>query len=281
MEINVAKQRILVFKSEITPDESEKRAWDKKTTAFGAFTKVTSFLSHPKDDEFELMYKEHRYQPFWHVVAKAHYVYDRSSTYQVPVNSTEVKAVTVLKNKYLETNGHIHVPVVEHCVQDEQDEVCIDGVTSVNEISLKQYLSHTSIDVKDAIEKLVPKGSIIVPPVTRVSALMREALAKMIKGIQADTILEESVEVPNVDLCYRPVYAFQYHWKSKNKDAIVEVDGVTGVVTSGNRVFREFLGKVLDKDFLFDIGTDAAGILIPGGNIAIKVARKYIASKKK
>ena len=41
------------------------------------------------------------------------------------------------------------------------------------------------------------------------------------------------------------------------------------------------LGKALDPDFLFDIGADAAGVLIPGGSIAVKVARKYIASKKK
>ena len=135
--------------------------------------------------------------------------------------------------------------------------------------------------VKGTIEKLVPKGAIIVPPAARVSGLMREALAKMIKGIQADTILEESVEVPNVDLYYRPVFAFQYHWKSKNKDGIVEVDGITGTVSSGNRVFKEFFGKVLDPDFLFDIGADAAGVLVPGGSIAVKVARKYIASKKK
>ena len=78
MEIKVANQRILVLKSEITAEDAEKRAWEKKTTAFDAFSKVASFLSRPKDDDFELTYKEHRYQPFWHVVAKAHYVYDRS-----------------------------------------------------------------------------------------------------------------------------------------------------------------------------------------------------------
>jgi hypothetical protein len=281
VEINIAQQRILILKSEIPAEEAQKHAWDKKTTAFDAFSKVTSFLSHPKDDDFELKYKEHRYQPFWHVVAKAHYVYDRSATYQVPVSSSEVHAVTFQKTEYPETNGHIHIPVIEHCIQDEQNEVYIDGVTSLNESSLKQYLSRTSVLVKDKIETLVPKGAIIVPPVARVSALMREALAKMIKGIQADTVLEESVEVPIIDLYYRPMYAFQYHWKSKNKDAIVEVDGITGAVSSGHRVFREFLGKVIDPDFLFDIGTDAAGILIPGGNIAVKVARHYIAAKKK
>ncbi len=281
MEIHVATQRILLLKDQVSSTDAQSRAWDKKTTAFDALSKVTSFLSRPKDEDFELVYSEHRYQPFWHVVARAHYVYDRSAIYHVAVGGEVVRSVTFQKTDYTETNAHIHIPVVEHCTQDEEDEVCIDGVTSKNDMSLKDYVSLESKEVKDKIEKLVPKGSIIVPPVTRVSALMRDALAKMIKGIQADTILEEHVEVPVVDLYYHPVYAFQYRWKSKNKDAIVEVDGITGMVTSGNRTFREFFGKVLDQDFLFDIGADAAGVFVPGGSIAVKVARHYIAGKKR
>lgn len=281
MEIQVAKQRILLLKSDITPKEAEERAREKKMTAFDAISKVTSFLSRPKDDDFELVYQEHRFQPFWHVVARAHYVYDRSAIYAVPVSGNVVRSVTLLKTDYAESDGKIHVPVTEHCTQDEQDEVCIDGVTSSNDSGLKAYVSLPSTVVTGAIEKRVPKGAIIVPPVARVSALMRDALAKMIKGIQADVILEEHVEVPNVDLYYRPVYAFQYHWKSKQKDGIVEVDGVTGAVSSGNRTFKEFFGKVLDQDFLFDIGADAAGVFIPGGAIAVKVARRVIAKHKK
>ena len=103
----------------------------------------------------------------------------------------------------------------------------------------------------------------------------------MIKGIQADVIHEEKVEVTTVDLVYRPVYAFQYRWKSKNKEAIVEVDAATGIVSTGNRTFREYFGKVLDQNFLFDIGTDAAGMILPGGSIAVKIAKKYIDQKQK
>ena len=110
---------------------------------------------------------------------------------------------------------------------------------------------------------------------------MRETLAKMIKGVQADKILEEQVEVTCVDLCYHPIYAFQYRWTSKNKEAIVEVDGLTGEIKSGAKVFSEYLGKVLDQNFLFDVGADAAGMFIPGGSIAVKVAKKYLDSKKK
>lgn len=280
MKIDVAKQKIILLKDQITRADAEKTAWDKKTNAFDAISKVTGFFSRPKDEDFELTYSEHRYQPFWHVAANAKYVYDRNSTYQITVGGGEVRSVTLLDNDYQETNGHIHVPVVEHCVQEEHEEVYVDGVTGKNTAELAQYVKKSGDEVKGKLEKLVPKDSILVPPTARVSAIMRDALSKMIKGIQADRILEEHVEVTTVDLYYRPMYAFQYRWKSKGKDGILEIDGVTGNVSSGNRIFREYLGKVLDTDFLFDIGADAAGIFIPGGSIAVKAARKYIVTKK-
>ena len=281
MKIDVASQRILLLKDTVTRADAEKKAWEKKASAFDAISKVTSFLSRPKDDDFELAYSEHRYQPFWHVAAKAHYVYDRSATYQVAVGGSEVRAVTLLKTDFQETNGHIHVPVLEHCVTEVQDEVVVDGVTGNKDGALSAYIGKPATEVTGTIEKLANKDNIFIPPQSRVSALMRDSLAKMIKGIQADTILEEHVEVTAVDLYYRPVYAFQFHWKSKGKEGILEIDGVTGNAASGSRIFREYLGKVLDTDFLFDIGADAAGVLIPGGSIAVKAARKYIQMKKK
>ena len=280
MDIRVADQRILLFADQVSAEDAKQLSWEKKTSAFDAISKVTSFLSRPKDDDFELLYSEHRYQPFWHVIAKARYVYDRTAQYQIAPNGSEVKSVTLEKTDYVVTNGHLHVSVMEHCSQDEQDEVYVDGVTGKNNPDLASYLSLSPKVATEKLEKLIAKGSIVVPPQARVSAIMRDALSKMIKGIQADKILEEQVEVQCVDLYYHPVYAFQYKWKSKNKTAIVEIDGVTGAVGSGNRTFNEYLGKVLDKDFLFDLGAYAAGMLIPGGNIAVKVAKHYIDKKK-
>ena len=280
MNIDVAPQRILVLKDQIRADDAEKKAWEKKTNAFDAISKVTSFLSRPKDDDFELVYREHRYQPVWHVKASARYVYDRNTSYQVPVSGREVQSVTLHATEYQTTNTHIHVPVTEHCTQEEYEEVLLDGVTG-NQLPDASLVSKPSDIVHGALEKAVSKDAILVPPQVRVSAIVRDALSKMIKGIQADTILEEKVDVSAVDLIYRPIYAFQFQWKSKGKEGILEIDGVTGDITSGTRIFREYLGKVIDPDFLFDIGADAAGMFIPGGSIAVKAARKYIAIKKR
>jgi hypothetical protein len=279
MNIDVATERILVLKDQIQSDEANGLAWEKKTSAFDTFSKVASFLSRPKDDDFELIYSEHRYEPFWHVIAKAHYVYDRNATYQVVLSSPVVRTVTLHETDYQATNNHIHIPVVEHCVQEEYEEVHIDGVSGKNVPSLAAYRNRVSNVVEGKIEELVPKNSILVPPQSKISGIMRDSLAKMIKGIQADKILEEQVEVSTIDLYYRPVYAYQFHWKSKNKDGILQIDAVTGTITSDSKIFREYLGKVLDQDFLFDIGADAAGMIIPGGSIAVKAARKYMNHK--
>ncbi len=280
MEITVSPQRILVFNDQLTLEDAKKKAWDKKVSAFGTLNQVTSLFSRPKDEDFELTYSEHRYQPFWHVAARAKYVYDRTSDYQIAASDSHVKAVTYEKTKFEVTNGHFHFPVIEHCVQEESDEVFVEGVSGKANPSLKAYVALSPVVVKTTLEKTIGTDAIIVPPQSRVSGIMRDSLAKMIKGIQADTIHEESVEVTCVDLYYHPVYAFQYSWKSKGKDAIIEVDGLTGEIGTGSRVFSEYMGKVLDPNFLFDVGADAAGLLIPGGSIAVKVAKKYIDSKK-
>ncbi|MBI5018767.1 hypothetical protein HZB58_00660 [Candidatus Gottesmanbacteria bacterium] len=40
MKIDVAKQKIILLKDQITRTDAEKTAWDKKTNAFDAISKV-------------------------------------------------------------------------------------------------------------------------------------------------------------------------------------------------------------------------------------------------
>jgi hypothetical protein len=280
MEINIANQRILLLKDQITPEIAKERAWQKKVTAFDAFSKVTSLLSKPKDEDFTLVYSEHRYEPFWHVVTNARYEYLRSANYQIQTSGKEVKSVTVHDVEYDVQNGHIHVPVTEHCLQEEHEDLIVDGITAKPSAELQKYISMTPFEVTGQLKDEVEEGAILVPPQARVSAIMRDSLSKMIKGIHADKILAEEVEVARVDLYYRPVYAFKYAWASKQKEAILEVDGLTGEIRAGSRVFKEYMGKILDQNFLFDVGADAVGMFVPGGSIAVKVAKKYMDTRK-
>ena len=280
MEIIISDQRMFLFADQLTPQAAEFKASEKKIVAFDAISKFGSFLTHPKDNNFELIYKEHRYQPFWHIIARAYYSYDRNSEYQVKTAGPEVKSVSYLTKKYEATAGQINISVTEHCLQEEEVEVFNDAVTGKNQPELAMYLPFCPEQVAEKLEKKVPKDSILVPPQMRASAIIRDIISKMIKGIQADKIQEETIKVSTVDLYYHPIYAFQYRWKSKGKEGIVEIDALTGAVKGGNRVFREYLGKVLDMDFLFDLGADAAGLLFPGGSIVIKAAKKYVDIRK-
>lgn len=276
MEILIADQQIFLFSDQLTPQYAEVKAWEKKMVAFGTMNKVGSFLSHPKDDDFELVYREHRYQPFWHVKAYARYEYDRIADYQFQTHGPEVKSITFLTGQFEAVKNRINVPVTEHCMQEEENEAYLDGISGANQPDFVNYLTFSSGLVSGELKDMIDRDSILVPPQIRASAIIRDMLSKLIKGIQADKIKEETINVPLVDLYYRPVYAFQYRWKSKGKEAIVEVDSLTGSVKSGNRVFREYLGKVLDQNFLFDVGADIVSLLFPGGSIAVKVVKKYI-----
>jgi hypothetical protein len=281
MQIEVANQRILLLKDQVSPADAKDKAWQKKVSAFDALSKVTSFLSKPKDEDFALTYSEHRYEPFWHVVATARYEYTRNTNYQIPASGREVKTVTMHDNKYEVLNGHIHVPVMEYCLQEEREENITDGITGKISPQLQQYLSTAATEVTGQLKDEVDADAILIPPQARISAIMRDSLSKMITGIQADAILDEHVEVSRVDLYYRPIYAFKYSWISKQKEAILEVDGLTGECRPGTRVFTEYFGKVLDQAFLFDIGADAVGMFVPGGSIAVKAAKRYIDTRSK
>ena len=242
MEIVIVDQRIFLFDNQLIPQDAEVKAWEKRIVAFDTFSKFGSFLSHPKDDDFELVYREHRYQPFCHIIAQARYIYDRNTEYRVETSGSEVNSVTCMTKRYEVNKNHICLSVTEHCIQEEEDEVFVDAITGKNQPELSNYLSFSPKLVTGELKKMVNKDSIMVPPQMRVSAIMRNTLSKMIKGIQADKIQEETIKVPTVDLYYHPIYAFQYRWKSKEKEGIIEIDALTGVVKSGNRIFREYLG---------------------------------------
>ena len=114
--------------------------------------------------------------------------------------------------------------------------------------------------------------TIVVPPEQRASFVVRQLLSEMLKPVQADRVIEESLTLETIDLCYRPIWAFEFHWQSKDKRGVVEIDAVTGTIRQGGSLLPQ-LGKIVSRDALFDIGADTIGLLVPGGSIAVKVAR--------
>lgn len=275
MDISLADERAFLLKEQLSLEQAEGRAWEKKLDAFGRMIKMASFLQRPKDSDFELIYKEERYEPFWHVACRARYVYERRREYPITLSGSEVKSITLGEKEYTVQNGRIHLTLTEHCREEPERTLFIDGYTSQAVESLSQYLKYPANEIPpEHLEELGKKGAIVVPPQARASAIVRDLLLGVLKSIQADTILEDAIEITNVDLYYRPVYAFQYRWHSKEKEAIVEYDAVTSELRTDGKTFQQYMGKLLDPEFLFDVGTETIDLLVPGGGLAVKLARK-------
>jgi hypothetical protein len=278
MEISLADERALLLKEQLAMDQAEGRAWSKKVDAFGYVAKMGSLLQRPKDDDFELIYKEHRIEPFWHVVCHAKYVYERRREFPISLSGASVKEVTIDEKVYPVQNGRLLLIGTEHCRQEPHKEVFINGYTNEPDPHLAEYLKHPANEVPaDYLEALTTeKGIIVVPAQVRASAVIRELLVEMLINVQADRILEDQLTIETVDLYYRPVYAFQYRWKSKDKEAILEFDGLTGLLQTSGKTYQQYIGKLMDPEFLFDVGVDTIDLLVPGGGIAVKLARKGI-----
>ncbi|MBN1579076.1 MAG: hypothetical protein JXA89_00120 [Anaerolineae bacterium] len=277
MEVTLADERALLLGAQLSMDQAEGRAWSNKIDAFGRLVKMTSLFSRPKDDDFELLYKEQRYQPFWHVICSSRYVYERSRQYKVTVSGPEVKSVTIEGLEYDASSGSLSLTGLEHCREEMRREVFIDGFTNQPDPSLANYFKFSSSEVPDEdLDDLTTETTIVVPPQARASAVVRDILIGMIKSVQADRILEDQINVERIDLYYRPVYAFHYRWLSKEREAIVEYDGVTGQVQTDGKTFQQYVGKIVDPEFLFDVGVETIDLLVPGGGLAIKLAKKGI-----
>ncbi len=102
----------------------------------------------------------------------------------------------------------------------------------------------------------------------------------MMKPIHADTLTEEALSVDHVDLYYRPWWAFEFRWKPKEKTAVVELDAISGQMRPGQALTAR-VSKMVSRDALFDIGADTVGLLVPGGSIAVKVAKMAIDKTEK
>ncbi|MFZ5916261.1 MAG: hypothetical protein ACOYZ7_04970 [Chloroflexota bacterium] len=274
MEFAIAEERAYLLREEVSTEQAKEKAWDRKTSVFGGISRL---VFRPKGEEVQIVYNEKRYEPFWHVVCRTSYVYDRQRKYTVPVSGAEVKRVTVAGQEFvLGEKPHFLLSGTEHCEEKSQKEVFIDAVSSEQQ-DWKHYLSYSREEID--ITSFKPEAAIVVPPETRASFIVRQVLSDMIKAIQADVIHEDLVEVSVIDLYLKPVYAFEYLWQSKDRRAVAEFDGLTGEMRTGGKTLRQQIGTMLTPEVLFDVGIDAVDLLVPGGGIAIKVARA-LSSKK-
>jgi len=281
MDIALADQHIFVLDDRLTPDDIRQRAMDRRTGAFGGG--LGSLLQRPKADDIELVNSQRQLEPFWHVGGRALYVYDRARDYTVPASGAEVREVTVHGELHPITaaagRGTFVLPATEHCRDEFREEIYVDGVSGTLVTDAATILGGPRQEVTD-LGRAAENNTIVVPPTQHASSLVRQLLASMLKPVQADTIIEESMTLEHIDLYYRPWWAFEFHWQPKDKRGVVEIDAITGQMRQGQALMAK-VQRVVNRDVLFDIGADTVGLLVPGGSIAVKVARLAIDRNQK
>ena len=279
MQVELTEERVFRIRSRISQEEAEGRAWARRQDAFGALSRVAGLLSKPKSEEFAVIYRERRLQPFWRCAVSSVCAYERARDYPVKV-AEGVRSVTVGGETLAVTGGQIVVKGLESCREEGRREVFVDGLTKQPRVDLAGYLQHECAEMKpDELNAVVAEGVVLAPPETRASTIVRDAVAGAIGKIDADRVTEELVRVEAIELYYRPVYAFRY--RRQDKEAVVEVDGLTGETRTGGSTFEAFVGKALDPIFLLDVGAEAINMVIPGANLAKMVLVKGIEARRK
>jgi hypothetical protein len=277
MEITLAPERLFLLEERLTVDEITQRAMDRRTSALG------SLLSKPKPEEVTLVNKQRRLEPFWHVAGHAIYVYERNREYTVPAAATDVEALTIHDTRYegqaAGATRAFRVPALEHCRTEIRSESFVDGLTGAAVADGAQVITGPRSEIADPAT-LADGDTIALPPENRASYVVRALMGELIKPVQADKVLEEEVVLEATDLFYRPVWAFEFTWNGKGKNAIVEIDSVTGQTRAGKALVGQIRGA-LNRDLLFDVGADTVGLFVPGGSIAVKLAKAAIDNSKK
>lgn len=300
MDINIGEEKIVALISPFALQVIEDRARSKRVDAFGQLVK---FMQRPKPEDVQVTKSELRYEPFWYGAARAIYKYDRRHRYEVQV-APEVQAVTLYENEHVVQTGRaFQIEGMEHCAEDIQREMFLDPRTGA-ETDYRKYLGFPKREIENlealqtAADSALPEerspadvsenlpapappkqagihapGAIVIVPEIRSSFLVGKLTQALMKVIQADTIHEQHIDVEQITLYYRPVYAFEFLWQGHDKRSVLLFDGMTGETRTEPGQIKQQIVRVLDNDDLFDIGADAVGTFVPGANIAVKLGR--------
>jgi hypothetical protein len=286
MDLRLPVPHAYILNPTLNRDVAQQQAVDKRLTIVAGG--LTGLFSRPKPEEVDLTYSEFRYEAFWHVVTSVRYAFERNKTYSVPVTGAEVRKVAVLGQEFevaapqpqpqqsspagfLQQIGQqigisntvrtFDLPGVESCLDENRQERYLDAVAGQAVVAGADYLRKDKTELTD-FSALSAEGALVIAPQMTASKVLRSLLATMVKQIQADKTLEEITMVETFDLYFRPVYAHEFTWRSKNKTAVAEFDGVTGAMING-KVVRAGSTAPLTPAALFDINADTVASLFP------------------
>ncbi len=277
MEITLANERAFQLQPKTSFADARVLVQDKKTGLVAGTMGMV--LSRPKPDDILLAYAEQRWEPFWQVVIHSRTVYERTAEYTFRASGEEVQRVSVLGQTLqvdpkLKGGPGVRLGGIEHCEEDRRQSATFDGISGKPQ-SFEKQLQAPAVEIPD-LEAFRPEEAILVPPEARATAVVRQLMAETVRPVKAQTIHQETVAVEAIDLFFHPVYAFEFRWATKDKQVIVEFDGVTGETGTGGKTLKDAVKNVFTRDVIFDVTADAVGMLVPGGSIAVKLVKAVV-----
>jgi hypothetical protein len=270
MDFKVVDQRLYALDDALGHDKAAAKAEELKGKAFGALNSL--FLMGKKED-ITVAYIERRYEPFWHILYRTHMEYNRSKDYSLPLEH-DVKRISLSGKDYEISGNKLSLSGVEYCTSDLSKEVFIDAVSG-KDCRREKHVTCPKSEIKQT-EELMTGENIVVPAKVKASYLIRTALSEMLKPVSAEEITVEDIRIEKLHLYFTPIYAFEYQWASKNKTATIEFDAVTSEFKSGGITFKQKMTEMIAETDLFDIGVEAVNLVVPGGGLAMKLARSVV-----
>jgi hypothetical protein len=293
MEVRLAPSHIYSLNPSLDFETAKQQAIDKRLSSVAGG--LGGLLSRPKPEDVELVYAEIRYESFWHAVCTVRYVFERSKEFHVPVVGAEVRKVTLLGQEFEVAAPQAQPPAssggflqqigqqlgvggsgarsfaltgVEYCVDENRQERYLDAVNGQPLQLGAEYVKKDKTEVTD-LSALSSSDVMIVAPQLSASKIAKQVLSTMTKQIQADKFLEETTTIEALDLYFRPIFAFEFAWKSKNKTGVAEVDAVTGTQGAGKALHTKSDTEIA-PGAQFDITADSVTSLMPtAGNVTL------------
>lgn len=278
MEIYLANEHVYHLIPQISPEIARDRVEQKKVNLVAGT--MGALFSQPKAEDIRLVALENRLESFWLVSASSLTVYDRNRTFTFSASGPEVQGILLLGQEIPAVPQAKGAPaftlsMVEHCRQELKTRQTFDGISGAK-VDMMKYVGAVKTEILD-LNSFAPAEVLVIPPQARATAVVRQVTAEVVQPVQnVQAIHQERVDIDAVDLHFRPVYAFEYEWISKNKRSVIEFDAVTGEIRGNGRRLQDQIKGILTSDLLFDISADAAGMLLPGGSIAVKLVKAVV-----
>jgi len=271
--------KIFVFDDVYPLSAATEQASKKKLNAFGLAAKLNPF-KRPKDETVLLTKHVQRYEPFWHVSTNRAVDFSREINYPVEIGNSYATKVVVNGNEFpiAEKNGKrsINISAVEYChrkidYQDNIDGLGRESKKGVLENFLRKYKfqEHESIQLQEAIPLKVSVATLLQK--------INQTLSS--EAINAHEIQQDFIAIEKAHLYYRPVFAFEFAWTTEDKVGVIEVDGLTGEVIENGQWFKDKMETILTREMLFEASAEIAGVIVPGGGLAVKVVERMTSGK--